>query len=755
MGKPLLNVMGLLVLVMACCSAVAQERPKKQGEPKKKVSDTSGLKKNNKLKEVNIRAKTVIREFKDSPLPVEIIDLKAVHGQSGNLVELLNRVPGVKLRGDGALGDPANINLNGLSGKAIALFKDGIPLSFYGHSFEPSLIPSNMLARIEVYKGALPVSLGADALGGAINFVSRSPTSTNLEASYELGSFNTHRATINAYLPFKKYGLYVGINAAYTYSDNNYKRDAGWMLGDNKELIMDNTVRSAFRNNILKAPLVEGFIGIEDKSWADDFRLTVLGSQFYKRLPQLPGMPANGLADVMTMHTFTNDRTFSQLLKHDKSFFSGKLKVGNVLGYSRINSTFLDTSTRKYNRFGELQQENGSRGEFFYNGNALQLKYNFYTWRFNVVYDLSPNHQFQLNHIYTHYDRLGTDSLGGLTKNGELDLYTVPSKYVKHISALGLRSRFWDERLENLIAVKRYQMKTSGYATIGRSGSERMVRDSTGTWGWMEGISFRPGSRWVIKASYEYAVRMPDDFEVFGDSYNVKSNFGIKPEKSHNYNFQFQYSSAAKEGGAFNISANYFTRRTNSRIMLVRDIPYSYYTNRTVVTSEGIEMELMYKPFKFLMLSGNGTYMDVRQDLSLEIEGDKPSRLADQPPILGNLQLRLMFNNLLQQKSRTEFYGYWNYMHRFNWMNGNAENLGLFEPYPEDYKPGNFWIPGDRRLGQQNYTVGLIHYLENPKCSISLQVNNLTQQKLFDNFYMERPGRAVTVKLRWELSTIK
>lgn len=752
MGKLLLGIMGLLFMVTV--PVFFSNQALKAQEPVKKLKDSSAVKKQNRLKEVNISGKTLIREFKESPLPIEIIDLKAVHGQSGNLIELLNRVPGVKLRGDGALGDPVNINLNGLNGKAIAVFKDGIPLSFYGHSFEPSLIPSNMLDRIEVYKGALPVSLGADALGGAINFVSRAPSVTTLEASYELGSFNTHRATVSAYLPFKKYKAYAGINAAYTYSDNNYKRDVGWISPGDNNLVFDNTVRSAFRNNILKAPVAELYLGIKHKSWADDLRFTILGSQFYKQLPQLPGIPSNGRNDVMTMHPFNNDRTFSQLLKHDKSFLSGKLRLGTVLGYSRIKTTFLDTSSLVYNRFGELQGDKGHPGEFFYGGNALRLKYNFYTLRFNAVYDVLPDHQVQLNHIYTRYDRIGTDPLGGMTRNGELDLYTVPAKYAKHISALGFCSRFLDEKLENLIAVKRYQMKTSGYSTIGRSGSEKTVRDSTAAWGWMEGISFRPASGWVIKASYEHSVRMPDDFEVFGDSYNVKSNFGIRPEKSHNYNVQFQYSAAAQQAGAFNLSANYFSRRTNGRIMLVRDIPYSYYTNRTVVTSEGIEMEVMYKPFKFLMLSGNGTYMDVKQDLGLEIKGDKPSRLADQPPILGNLQLRLMFDQLLQKKSRTEFYGYWNYMHRFNWIDG-AEDLGLFKPYPKDYEPRNFWIPGDRRLGQQNYTAGFIHYMENPKCSISLQVNNLTQQKLFDNFYMERPGRAVSVKLRWELSTIK
>lgn len=751
----MVKLLRLLICLRICwsVSAVFAQQPVKPV-----VTDTGNhVKPQHKLKEVSVQGKTASKALQDSPLPVQVIDLRKVHGQSGNLVELLNRVPGVKLRTDGAVGDPVNINLNGLSGKAIVMFKDGIPLNFYGHSFQPSLIPSNMLDRVEVYKGALPVSLGADALGGAINFISRYPKQKTLEFSYEVGSFNTHRATLSAYLPMSN-GWYMGLNGAYTHSDNSYKRDVGRYADENQqtELIFDNSVRRPFRNNALTSPLAELYGGLKHLSWTDDLRLTLIGSRYYREITQLPGVPSN-VGNHTALFPFTDDRTFSQLLHYEKSFFSKRLKADLVLGHSYSKTNFTDTSKNIYNRLGELVgRKDVLTGELSNRGNDLRLKYNFYTVRFNVSYELAKDHQLQFNHIYTHNRRKGTDTLGGLAKESTVDVYETPALYTKNITALGLRSRFLGERLEHLIAVKRYQMKTSGYSTFGLIGNEHLASDSSNTWGWMDGISFRLHPRWMVKASYEYATRMPDDFEVFGDAYSVKSNFGIRPERSHNYSLQFQYTGGIQEqAGAFNAAINLFSRRTSARIMLTRDIPYSYYKNRSIVTSKGVELDLSYQPFRFLQFSANGTYMDVKEDISPELkgQGQKPFKIADLPPLLGNVQVRLLFDNLLQQKSRTEFYGYWNYTHRFNFLGIDEDRLGLFERFPKDYQNAIFWIPNDGRLGQQSYTAGIIHYLSKPKCSIALECNNLANAKLFDNYFMQRPGRAFSLKLRWELTS--
>ena len=167
------------------------------------------------LKEVVVKGKTRLIELRESPLTIVPIDVMALYGRSGDVVALLNQAPDV--------GSAININLNGLQGKAIRLFKDGIPMEIFGHGFDPSLIPSNLLQRIEVYKGVVPISFGADALGGGINFVSRYPASSLADASYEHSSFNTHRASFMGFLKSDSSRFYIGVNTSFSYSDNDYQ----------------------------------------------------------------------------------------------------------------------------------------------------------------------------------------------------------------------------------------------------------------------------------------------------------------------------------------------------------------------------------------------------------------------------------------------------------------------------------------------------------------------------------------------------
>ena len=55
-------------------------------------------------------------------------------------------------------------------------------------------IPVNLADRLEVYKGVVPVQLGADAMGGAVNVVTNQKANNYLDLSHSYGSFNTNRS---------------------------------------------------------------------------------------------------------------------------------------------------------------------------------------------------------------------------------------------------------------------------------------------------------------------------------------------------------------------------------------------------------------------------------------------------------------------------------------------------------------------------------------------------------------------------------
>src|SRR5690606_39654550 len=148
------------------------------------------------VEEVRVMGKTAIRQVKEQAFNVNVIDAKQLYNSSADLNQVLNRSTGVRIREDGGLGSTFNFSLNGFTGRQVKFFLDGLPMDNFGSSLTLNNFPTTMADRVEIYKGVLPVSLGADALGGAVNIVTR--TNANyMDVSYGYGSFDTHKAGIS------------------------------------------------------------------------------------------------------------------------------------------------------------------------------------------------------------------------------------------------------------------------------------------------------------------------------------------------------------------------------------------------------------------------------------------------------------------------------------------------------------------------------------------------------------------------------
>src|SRR5690606_12555387 len=120
------------------------------------------------------------------------------------------------------VGSSFNFSLNGFSGNHVRFFLDGVPIDHLGSSFQINNMPINFADRVEVYKGVVPIWLGSDALGGAVNIITSQNAQNYLDVSYSYGSFNTHRSAINAGMTTKT-GWTFQLSAFQNYSDNNYQ----------------------------------------------------------------------------------------------------------------------------------------------------------------------------------------------------------------------------------------------------------------------------------------------------------------------------------------------------------------------------------------------------------------------------------------------------------------------------------------------------------------------------------------------------
>ncbi len=123
------------------------------------------------VKEVIVHGKSKVKTLQDGAFTVNAIDVAKLANTTADLNQVLNRTTGIKVRQQGGIGSDYNFSINGMSGKAVKFFIDGVPLEMLGKGVDLSTLPVNMAERVEIYKGVVPIHLSTDAMGGAVNII--------------------------------------------------------------------------------------------------------------------------------------------------------------------------------------------------------------------------------------------------------------------------------------------------------------------------------------------------------------------------------------------------------------------------------------------------------------------------------------------------------------------------------------------------------------------------------------------------------
>lgn len=115
------------------------------------------------------------------------------------LDQALALVPGLNVR-EGAQGIP-RIDIRGLRTRQIKLLINGVPFnSTYDGQFDPTQIPVDQIARIEVVTGAPSVLYGDGAIAGVINVITRKgagPVHGSVDAEAGQGNFYSLHSTLS------------------------------------------------------------------------------------------------------------------------------------------------------------------------------------------------------------------------------------------------------------------------------------------------------------------------------------------------------------------------------------------------------------------------------------------------------------------------------------------------------------------------------------------------------------------------------
>ncbi|WP_262890550.1 TonB-dependent receptor [Winogradskyella costae] len=695
------------------------------------------------LQEVVVKTKTEKRQKEDKGFAVNVVETKEISKRNIQLNEILNTTVGVKVRQDGGLGSNVEYSLNGLSGSAVRIFIDGIPISMYGSSFNLNSIPPSMIKNIEVFKGVVPGYLADDALGGAINIVLQKSIKNSLNASVSYGSFNTFQTSLNGLYRFEKSGLTIKATGFHNYSDNDYEVSGRSVvttgLGGVQTPITAKRFNDAYRSTGGMAQ-----IGYTDVKWADQFFVGITGSDDYKEVQ-------HGAFMTITPYYgrfLESDALLGTLNYQKKDLLTKGLDVTVNGLYGNRNRVVNDTVAWAYSwngeraidfRGNEYQYTWGSQQE---GGPTLAtIKRKVSSIRTGLSYSINNQHKILLNHVYSGIDREDSDALQSVLENtfvGTRDLY-------KNIYALTYELSAFENKLKTNLFGKHYRQKTVSIdpaIETNSSGDDIIVDEIVKSNNTYEGYGFAASyaltPNVTILTSAEKAIRLPNETEVFGnDGDNVVANPSIRPELSNNINLGFRFGKFKFKKHEFAISTNFFTRNITDKIGLPIETSLNVndelilYVNQGNAKSKGIDAQLNYTYNNNFSLNFNVSNFD----LTTETVNGTEIAIPNTPFLTMNGSLRYSLKDLIQKKSTLNLFYTTYFTDEFSYLVPQGSNT-----VGDDF----FKVPQ-----QLNQDFGLSYTFPNQKLVMSFDIKNIFDKPIYDNLSVQKPGRAFYLKLNY------
>lgn len=667
-----------------------------------------------------------VSRLKRSAFNAVAVDTKEMKNSTKSLSEAIAKAPGMKLRESGGVGSDMQMMLDGFSGKHVKVFIDGVPQEGVGSSFGLNNIPVNFAERIEVYKGVVPVGFGSDAIGGVINIVTnKKRRNWFLDASYSYGSFNTHKSNIHFGQTLKN-GFTYEINAFQNYSDNDYYVDApikDFETGN----INAGTGRVKRFNDTYHNEAVIGKIGVVDKKWADRLMFGFTYSNMYQDIQ------TGVRQSIVYGEKHRKGHSLMPSLEYKKRNLLVKgLELTMTTNYNRNTTYNVDTAAYEYNWLGEKNLMN-TRGEQSYQYSRADND----NWNNTITlnYRIGKAHFITFNNVFNAFRRSNTS----LLTNEELT-DAIDKKTRKNISGLSYRLML-SERWNVSAFVKHYIQYVSGPQATDANSTDYVRTDrKVSSTGYGAAGTYFILPELQVKLSYEKAYRLPTIEEMFGDEDLEMGEISIRPENSDNVNLNISYS---KSFGKHNIYIEGGLVYRDTKDYIQRNIAdlsggkmAATYINYGKVLTKGINASARYSFSNWLSIGGNFTKMDVRDNQKLAIGTSQPNlaykeRMPNIPYMFADSDINLYWHNLFE-KGNTLTFTYDNqYLHSFSYY---SQVIGSSSDY---IVPNQF-----------SHNISLSYSMKKGRYNISLECKNITDEKLYDNFSLQKAGRAFYGKLR-------
>ena len=675
-----------------------------------------------------IVASSAVSKVRQSAYNAIGVDAKELKNTTKNLGDALAKAPGVKLRESGGVGSDMQLMLDGFSGKHVKVFIDGVPQEGVGNSFGLNNIPINFADRIEIYKGVVPVGFGTDALGGVVNIItSKKRNKWFLDASYTFGSFNTHKSYVNFGQTLKN-GFTYEINAFQNYSDNDYSvyapvEDFATGRIDKNKYEKVKRFHDTYHNEAVVAK-----VGFVSKLWADRLMLGFIFSNMYKDIQ------TGVRQEIVYGEKHRKGYTLMPSLEYVKhNLLVDGLDLSMSANYNRNMTENVDTSSYKYNWHAEKKMLNSPGEQSYQHSRSYNNNWNVTA---TINYRLGKHHLFTFNHVFNGFSR-SNESL--LAK--EVMKYAFDKQTRKNISGLSYRLML-SEKWNVSVFGKYYDLYVSGpIATDANQTDYVKTSRALGSVGYGAAGTYFVLPQLQVKLSYEKAYRLPTIDEMFGDEDLEIGDIGIKPEKSDNLNLNISYNAKI---GRHNIYAEGSLIYRDTKDYIQRNITdlsggkfAASYINYGKVLTKGFNIALRYNYGGWISVGGSFSQMNVRDNMKTALGSSAPNiaykqRMPNIPYLFADSDVTLTWRGLGRKANNLSLTYDNHYLHKFSYY---SANIGA--------NKNDYIVPT-----QFSHNISLTYSIADGKYNVMAECKNFTNERLYDNFSLQKAGRAFYVKFR-------
>ena len=679
-----------------------------------------------RLDAAGVTAKSKEQRLREGVYAVSAVNVGAQAATLRSVTRAIDRSSGIRIREEGGVGSDFDLSINGMSGNSIRYFLDGMPLDAKGTGVTLANLPVNIIDRVEIYKGVIPASFGSDALGGAINIITNRRTRNYLDISLGAGSFHTFKTDVSGQYSTRRSGIIVRPVISASYSKNDYMmRDVKVRNEDHTAFVIKDLPR--FHDDYLSLfGQIEA--GVTDRKWADEFFLSASVSKVNKQLQ------TGATQSYVIGMAERNSKALNLSGRYSKSgFIARDLDFSAMLSQTWDNSRTIDTTYRRY--YWDGTYIDGSYSEIRHRGKTLRNYLRPMTvLRSNLDWRMAEGHTLTLNYLLNRTGNRQSDEF-------DTDFVPTDDAIAKHIIGLSYNQSLFAGRMDNAFFVKDY----INHLTIGQTelptttGARETEPESVKSYlGYGLGTRYAISDPLAVKASYEHSVRLPVSREVLGNGSTVYPNLILSPEISDNFNLGVFGTFDLGGGHSLSYETNGFIRLVDNYIQATvsETEGMMQYVNVAAVHIKGIEGEVRYNWAGKLNVSANASFDDCRDQREFNYDGSRSvtyrNRTPNRPWTYCNAEVSYTFHNLGLPGGRLRIGADYQWVHWFylTWAAyGSASSKS--------------------RVPTQNlFNANILYSWLDGRHNLSLECTNIFNVLAYDNYKLQKPGRAFYLKYR-------